>query len=149
RRRTAARQSEQRDGTNRSERIRSHISSVLSLFIFHLAFIVGPLRGSEMTNSEMENEIWKMPSAHCLLLTAHCLRSLLYILMQQLQLIPLFTQLHAQEIAHRKHPDPLFAIDDGQVPAADLFHSFQGLMRSLVTTNHRAQRTGHLTKFHR
>jgi hypothetical protein len=39
-----------------------------------------------------------LPSAYCLLLTAH--RSLTDVLMQKLQLIALLTQLHSQQIAN-------------------------------------------------
>src|SRR5258706_132272 len=63
---------------------------------------------------EMKNNKWKMvPTAqrfHCSPLTAHC--SLLYIFMQQLNLVSPVAQLNPQQVPHRKHPDPLFIIND-------------------------------------
>src|SRR5438067_8233313 len=75
--------------------------------------------------------------------------SLTDVFLQQLQLVALLAEFDAQEIAHRKHPDPLVAIDDGQMAAANLFHSFEGLMGRFIATNHRAQRARHLAQLHR
>src|SRR6185295_4300549 len=83
------------------------------------------------------------------LLTAHCQRSLTNVFVQKLQLVALLAEFDTQEIAHRKHPDPLLAIDDGQMAAANLFHAFQRLTGCFVTTNHRAQWARHLAQLHR
>src|SRR2546427_11687847 len=100
----------------------------------------------------MSNEKWKiviscsLPSASCLLPSAVCL--LLYVFMQQLKLIALFAQLNAKQVAYRKHPDPPFAVDYWQVPAANLFHSLERLMRCFVAANHGAQGAGNFTQAH-
>src|SRR4051812_20998862 len=62
------------------------------------------------------------------------------VLMQQLQLVALLAQFDAQQIAHREHADPLLAINNRQMPAADLLHALKRLLRSLVTANHGANR---------
>ena len=69
--------------------------------------------------------------------------------MQKLDLIALLAQFDAQQIAHREHAHPLFAVNNRQVTAADLFHSLQSLMGSLITINHGAQGTHHIAKLHR
>ena len=69
--------------------------------------------------------------------------------MQKLQLVALLAEFNAQEIAHRKHPDPLFAIDDREVAAANLFHSFEGLVGCFVATNHCAQGARHFPQLQR
>src|ERR1700704_5795259 len=93
---------------------------------------------SNYVKCQMEN------GSYCPLLTAHF--SLLYILMQQFDLVPLIAELNAQQVAHRKHPYPLLAIDYRQMARADFFHTLQGLLRSLVTTNHRPQRAGYIAE---
>ena len=66
---------------------------------------------------------------------------MLNVFVQHLNLVALFALLYSHQISHRKHADPTLAVDYRQVTRPNQFHPFQGLMRSLVAPNHRAQLT--------
>src|SRR5690349_10228743 len=52
----------------------------------------------------------------------------LYVFVKQLDLVTLFADFHPQQIAHRQHADPPFAVDDRQVASTKPLHAFESLM---------------------
>ena len=74
---------------------------------------------------------------------------MLNVFVKQLDLVALLADFNAEQIAHREHAYPAFAIDNGQMSSANQLHSFEGLMGSFVALNHRAQLAGHVSDFDR
>src|SRR5215470_15297938 len=70
---------------------------------------------------------------------------MLNVFVQQLNFVALFTEFDAQEITNRKHSYPSVPINNRQVPATNQLHSFQSLVRCLVTLDHGAQIARDLT----
>src|SRR5947209_2406464 len=71
-------------------------------------------------------------------------RSVLDVLVEQLKLRALLAYLDAHDVAHREHPDELVAVNDGQVSAADLLHSFERGARCVVAVNDLARLAHHV-----
>src|SRR5689334_13644478 len=71
----------------------------------------------------------------------------LNVVVQQFDLVALFADFDAQQVANRKHPDPALTIDDGEMAAANLLHSLEGLVRRLITLDYGAQFAGDLANY--
>src|ERR1051325_2333197 len=64
---------------------------------------------------------------------------MLYVLVQQLDLVALLAQLDAHQVTHRQHSYPALPVYHRQVTSANHLHAFKRLMRSFVAVDHSAE----------
>src|SRR5947209_230433 len=70
------------------------------------------------------------------------------VLVEQLQFRALLADLDAHDVAHREHADEAFAVNDGQVSAADHLHPFERVVRRVFAVNDCARLAHHVAYRH-